>query len=158
MDGVNGPDECGQQGNRMGQATELQPEERQVHGACFIDIDPDDGDEIRGLASHRGDLFVFKGPYVGSIHRISGDTPLSGVTVFGSSLSPTPFSKTIFVRGLGAAGHNSIFRWKDDLGFIDGRTASANAMCTIIIVIVVGMLLAMRLITGKAGLKGMGAT
>jgi len=38
---------------------------------------------------------------------------------------------------------------------IDGRTASANAMCTIIIVIVVGMLLAMRLITGKAGLKGM---
>jgi len=41
---------------------------------------------------------------------------------------------------------------------IDGRTASANAMCTIIIVIVVGMLLAMRLITGKAGLKGMGTS
>jgi hypothetical protein len=41
---------------------------------------------------------------------------------------------------------------------IDGRTASANAMCTIIIVIVVGMLLAMRLITGKAGLRGMGAS
>jgi iron(III) transport system permease protein len=41
---------------------------------------------------------------------------------------------------------------------IDGRTASANAMCTIIIVIVVGMLLVMRLITGKAGLKGMGTS
>jgi iron(III) transport system permease protein len=41
---------------------------------------------------------------------------------------------------------------------IDGRTASANAMCTIIIVIVVGMLLAMRLITGKAGLRGMSAS
>jgi len=41
---------------------------------------------------------------------------------------------------------------------IDGRTASANAMCTIIIVIVVGMLVAMRLITGKAGLKGMSAS
>jgi len=41
---------------------------------------------------------------------------------------------------------------------IDGRTASANAMCTIIIVIVVGMLLVMRLITGKAGLKGMGGS
>jgi iron(III) transport system permease protein len=41
---------------------------------------------------------------------------------------------------------------------IDGRTASANAMCTIIIVIVVGMFVAMRLITGKAGLKGMSAT
>jgi iron(III) transport system permease protein len=41
---------------------------------------------------------------------------------------------------------------------IDGRTASANAMCTIIIVIVVGMLFAMRLITGKTGLKGMSAS
>jgi iron(III) transport system permease protein len=38
---------------------------------------------------------------------------------------------------------------------IDGRTASANAMCTIIIVIVVAMLLVMRFITGKSGLKGM---
>ena len=41
---------------------------------------------------------------------------------------------------------------------IDGRTASANAMCTIIIVIVVGMLAVMRLITGKAGLRGMSAS
>jgi iron(III) transport system permease protein len=41
---------------------------------------------------------------------------------------------------------------------IDGRTASANAMCTIIILIVVGMLVAMRLITGKTALKGMSAT
>lgn len=41
---------------------------------------------------------------------------------------------------------------------IDGRTASANAMCTIIILLVVGMLVAMRLITGRAGLKGMGAS
>jgi iron(III) transport system permease protein len=42
--------------------------------------------------------------------------------------------------------------------YIDGRTASANAMCTIIILIVVGMLVAMRLITGKTALKGMSAT
>ncbi len=41
---------------------------------------------------------------------------------------------------------------------IDGRTASANAMCTIIIVIVVGMLFVMRLITGKTGLRGMSAS
>ncbi len=41
---------------------------------------------------------------------------------------------------------------------IDGRTASANAMCTIIILLVVGMLVVMRLITGRAGLKGMGAS
>lgn len=36
---------------------------------------------------------------------------------------------------------------------IDGRTASANAMCTIIIAIVVAMLLVMRWVTGKTGLK-----
>lgn len=96
--------------------------------AGFIDIDPDDGDEIRALASHKGDLFVFKGPYHGSIHRIAGDTPLGGVTVFGAATAPEPFSRTIFVRGLGAAGHNSIFRWKDDLGFIDGRTASIHSL------------------------------
>jgi len=41
---------------------------------------------------------------------------------------------------------------------IDGRTASANAMCTIIILLVVGMLVAMRLITGRGGLKGMSAS
>lgn len=41
---------------------------------------------------------------------------------------------------------------------IDGRTASANAMCTIIILIVLGMLVTMRLITGKTALKGMSAT
>ncbi len=41
---------------------------------------------------------------------------------------------------------------------IDGRTASANAMCTIIIVLVVGMLVVMRLVTGKTGLKGMSAS
>ncbi len=41
---------------------------------------------------------------------------------------------------------------------IDGRTASANAMCTIIILIVVAMLVVMRLMTGKSGLKGMSAS
>jgi len=38
---------------------------------------------------------------------------------------------------------------------IDGRTASANAMCTILILVVVAMLVVMRLATGKSGLKGM---
>ena len=41
---------------------------------------------------------------------------------------------------------------------IDGRTASANAMCTILIALVVGMLVVMRFITGKTGLKGMSAS
>ncbi len=41
---------------------------------------------------------------------------------------------------------------------IDGRTASANAMSTIIIALVVAMLLVMRGVTGKAGSKGMRAS
>ena len=41
---------------------------------------------------------------------------------------------------------------------IDGRTASANAMCTILILVVVAVLAAMRLATGKSGLKGMSAS
>jgi iron(III) transport system permease protein len=41
---------------------------------------------------------------------------------------------------------------------IDGRTASANAMCTIIIVLVVGMLAVMKVVTGKTALKGMSAS
>ena len=41
---------------------------------------------------------------------------------------------------------------------IDGRTASANAMCTILILIVVAVLVGMRLMTGKSGLKGMSAS
>jgi hypothetical protein len=96
--------------------------------AGFIDIDPDDGDEIRGLVSHKGRLWVFKGPYNGSIHIISGDTPLGGVTAFASSTQPQPFEKDIFVRGVGAAGHNSIFRFRDDIGFIDAKTASIRSL------------------------------
>ncbi len=41
---------------------------------------------------------------------------------------------------------------------VDGRTASANAMCTVVVVIVVGMLIIMRLLTGKSGLSGMGSS
>ncbi len=38
---------------------------------------------------------------------------------------------------------------------VDGRTASANAMCTVVVAIVVGALLVMRLITGRSALSGM---
>lgn len=41
---------------------------------------------------------------------------------------------------------------------VDGRTASANAMCTVVVAIVVGVLLIMRLATGKSGLTGMSAS
>jgi hypothetical protein len=96
--------------------------------AGFIDIDPDDGDEIRGVISHKEKLWIFKGPNIGSIHVLSGDTPLGGVTAFASSTQPEPYSLQIFVRGLGAAGQNSIFRFRDDIGFIDAKTASIRSL------------------------------
>jgi len=96
--------------------------------AGFIDVDPDDGDEIRGIISHKKTMWVFKGPHFGSIHTISGDTPLGGVTTFGSATQPVPFKLDIFVRGLGAAGHNSIFRFQDDIGFIDAKTGSIRSL------------------------------
>lgn len=96
--------------------------------AGFIDVDPDDGDEIRGLVSHKGELWVFKGPYTGSIHRISGDTPLGSVTAFGSSTQPRAFELNNFIRGVGAASHNAIFKFRDDIGFIDGKTGSVRSL------------------------------
>ncbi|MDZ4164097.1 MAG: ABC transporter permease subunit [Smithellaceae bacterium] len=41
---------------------------------------------------------------------------------------------------------------------VDGRTASANAMCTVVVLIVVLFLVIMRLVTGKSGLMGMSAS
>ena len=96
--------------------------------AGFIDIDPEDGDKITGLISHKGELWVFKGPYTGSIHRVRGDTPLGAVTAFGASTQPVPFGRENFVRGLGSINHNSIFRFKDDIGFIDARTATVHSL------------------------------
>lgn len=87
----------------------------------FIQIAPDDGDKITGIVSFKDDLWIFKGPYSGSIHRITGSTP--DVT------SADAFARIPFVRGLGAAGHNSIFRFRDDIGFIapDGTVHSLKA-------------------------------
>lgn len=96
--------------------------------AGFFDVDPDDGDEVRALVSHKGLLWIFKGPYNGSIHTLQGDTPLGGVTAFASSTQPVPFKLDIFVHGLGAAGHNSIFRFRDDIGFIDAKTGSVRSL------------------------------
>lgn len=41
---------------------------------------------------------------------------------------------------------------------VDGRTASANAMATVVMAIVVGMIILLRLITGKTGLEWMRAS
>ena len=87
--------------------------------AGSIDIDPNDGDRITGLVSHKNDLFVFKGPYRGSIHRITGSAPTGS----------DAFSRIPFIRGIGAVGHNSIFRFRDDVGFMwsDATIHSLNA-------------------------------
>lgn len=84
------------------------PEDWTGSGSGSIDIDPDDGDMITGIASHKNDLFVFKGPYKGSIHRITGTSPTGS----------DAFARSTFIRGLGAAWHNGIFPFKDDLGFV----------------------------------------
>ncbi len=88
-------------------------------GSGTIDIDPRDGDRITAIASHRNDLWVFKGPYKGSIHRITGSAPTGD----------DGFARTTFVKGVGAVGQSTIFRFANDLGFVwsDGTVRSLAA-------------------------------
>lgn len=73
--------------------------------AGSIDIDPNDGDHITGIVSHKNELWVFKGPYTGSIHRITGTNDAT-------------WARTTFIRGLGAGWIHTIFKFGDDLGFM----------------------------------------
>jgi hypothetical protein len=84
-----------------------------------IDIDPDDGDRITAIASHKNELWVFKGPYKGSIHRITGS----------ANTGADAFARKPFIDGLGAVAHNTLFRFRDDLGFMwsDGTIHSLAA-------------------------------
>lgn len=89
-------------------------------GSGSIDIDPNDGDRITGIISHKNELWVFKGPYKGSIHRITGSAPTGG----------DPFARKSFLgEGLGAIGHNTLFRFGNDVGFMwsDGTIHSLAA-------------------------------
>ena len=88
-------------------------------GSGTIEIDPDDGDKITALISHKDELWVFKGPYKGSIHRISGSSPTGG----------DGFSRSTFVRGIGSAGPNSLTTFRDDIVFqwVDGSIHSLKA-------------------------------
>ena len=69
-----------------------------------IDIEPEDGDRIIGAVSHKNNLFVFKGPYKGSIHVISGRTVAT-------------FARDVLVRGIALQSHNSIVERGDDIWF-----------------------------------------
>ncbi len=91
--------------SRLYYSVNLDPEDWTGGTSGSIDIDPSDGDAIVGLASFRNELWVFKGPYKGSIHRITGS-------------SPSDFARTTFARGITAAYQNSIFPLPNDLGFI----------------------------------------
>lgn len=84
-----------------------------------IDIDPDDGDHITGIVSHKNELWVFKGPYKGSIHRISGS----------ANTGSDSWARTTFINGIGGVSHNTLFKFRDDLGFMwaDGTIHSLAA-------------------------------
>ena len=84
------------------------PEDWTGSGSGSIDIDPGDGDAIVALLSWKSQLWVFKGPYRLSIHRISGT-------------DPTTFSREPFVYGISAAGAMSIFPVGDDFAFWSPR-------------------------------------
>src|SRR3972149_6251204 len=73
-----------------------------------IDVDPEDGDRIIGLASHKGRLLVFKGPNKGSIHQISGNTVAT-------------FSRTVLVTGIPLQSSNAIVPVGDDIWFMSDR-------------------------------------
>ena len=83
----------------------LDPEDWTGTGSGSIDIDPSDGDMITGIISHKNELWVFKGPTKGSIHRITG-----------SALAN--WARTPFISGLPVAWIHSIFRFGSDIGFI----------------------------------------
>lgn len=90
-------------------SVEFDPEDWTSSGSGSIQINPGDGDRITALASFKNELWVFKGPYKGSIHRITGSSPTGS----------DAFARQEFLsEGLGAVAHNLLFKFKDDLGFV----------------------------------------
>lgn len=89
-------------------------------GSGTIKVNPGDGDEITGLASFLGELFIFKGPNKGSIHRLQGSAPTG----------TDPFRLVPFVSGVGAVWQNTIFKFANDLGFMwsDGSIYSLRSI------------------------------
>ena len=84
------------------------PEDWTGNGSGSIDLDPDDGDRITGIWSHKNELIVFKGPNRLSVHRITGS-------------DPSDFARIPFVTGVGSVNHNGIFGIGDDIVFPSPR-------------------------------------
>lgn len=91
--------------SRLYYSVPLNPEDWTNTGSGAIDIDPNDGDMITGIISHKDNLWVFKGPNTGSIHRISG-------------ASTSDWAKEPFIKGLPLPWIHGIFRLGDDIGFL----------------------------------------
>jgi hypothetical protein len=91
--------------SRLYYSVPLNPEDWTNTGSGAIDIDPNDGDMITGIISHKDNLWVFKGPNKGSIHRISGSVAAD-------------WTKAPFINGLPVGWVNSLFKFGDDIGFI----------------------------------------
>ena len=89
-------------------------------GSGSILIDSADGDRITGLVSHKDRLFVFKGPNRGSIYMITGSSPTG----------TDAFAKVPFVYGIGAACHQAIFPFGNDIGFMTGHGAVHSLKAT----------------------------
>ncbi len=86
----------------------LDPKNTTGEGWGRINVDPSDGDRITAIASYKGELIVFKGPYKGSIHRIAGTAPTGS----------DGYRRTRWIERIGAASQNSLFFFNDDLGFV----------------------------------------
>lgn len=84
------------------------PEDWSGVGSGSLDIDPGDGDEITGIHSFQGELFIFKGNTNLSIYRLTGS-------------SSSDFALIPFTRNISAAWQNSIFQYNDDLLFWSPR-------------------------------------
>ena len=94
--------------SRLYYSVNVDPEDWVGVGSGSIDIDPNDGDMIVGIISHKNELIVFKGPNIGSIHRITGSSPSGS----------DGYARIPLIRGLGGTWQNSLFRFGDDVGFI----------------------------------------
>ena len=73
-----------------------------------IDIDPNDGDVILGLASYFNRLVIFKGPNFGSIHVITGTSPTGS----------DAFARRVVMRGVPISSHRSLVPVGNDLWFV----------------------------------------
>lgn len=102
--------------SRISWSVPFDPEDWVGAGSGNITIDPNDGDEITGLASYKQRLIVFKGPNKGSIHLITGT-------------SSSDFAVVPLQTGIGAVWQNSITRFADDIAFqwSDGHVYSLAA-------------------------------